>query len=163
MKKLLLMLVVLNIVLLTACSQNASKQNVKSGDNVEASAENNGMKLIKPAEMLPDIEAVYSGIKVVITNKKDNRKISTDVPFNKKTALGDSGLELEVSSYFTNFVMTNGMVVNRNMDEENPAAKVVIYKNGIPVFDGWLFQLYPDMHSFEDPDWSILMNGSIKK
>lgn len=162
MKKIILMLLVLNVVLLTACSQNANRQSAKT-DSADASSENTGMKLVKPAEMLPEIESIYSGIKVVITNKKDNKKIATDVPFNKKTALGDSGLELEVSSYFTNFVMMNGMVVNRDMEEKNPAAKVVIYKNGIPVFDGWLFQLYPDMHSFEDSDWSILMNGSVKK
>lgn len=163
MKKILLMLMAVNIVFFTACSQNASRQSNAADSSADTSSENSGMKLVKPAEMLPSIEAAYSGIKVIITNKKDNRKIATDVPFNKKTALGDSGLELEVSSYFTNFVMTNGMVVNRDMDEKNPAAKVVIYKKGIPVFDGWLFQLYPDMHSFEDADWSILMNGSIKK
>ncbi len=68
-----------------------------------------------------------------------------------------------VNSYFTNFTISSGGVTNVSMEEKNPGAKVIIYDKDAHVFDSWLFQNHPDMHSFEHPVWQILMISGVKK
>ena len=159
-------------ILITACSQNTNRQEFSQTSNnnnaapvqsMAAKQSSAGMKLTKPTELLPEITAKYSGIKIVALNKNDGSKIEVDAPFGQKTAIGNTGLEIETSSYFTSFTMIDGGVQNVSMEENNPAAKVVILDNGTKVFDGWLFQQYPDMHPFEHAVYKVVLTGAVKK
>ena len=154
-----------------ACSQNTNRQ-----ESFEKSANSNpvpanhplpeassNMKVTKPVELLPEISQIYSGIKVAAVNKNDNSTIEVIVPFSTKTPIGDTGLSILVNSYFTNFTISSGGVTNVSMEEKNPGAKVVLFDNDTQVFDSWLFQNHPDMHSFEHPVWRILMLHGVKK
>ncbi len=121
------------------------------------------MKLTKPTELLPEITEKYSGIKIEAVNKNDGSKIEITAPFGQKIPIGSTGLEITTSSYFTSFTMVDGGVKNVSMEESNPAAKVIITDNGSQLFDGWLFQEYPDMHPFEHPVWKVVLAGAVKK
>lgn len=154
-----------------ACSQNTNRQESfeKSANNApvpegralpEASS---NMKVTKPVELLPDISAKYSGIRVAALNKNDSSVIEVDAPFNVKTLIGNTGLSIMTTSYFTNFTISSGGVTNVSMEEKNPGAKVILYDNDTEVFDSWLFQNHPDMHSFEHPVWRIIMLHGVKK
>lgn len=154
---------------ITACSQNTNKQEFVKAENaapaqaVTPKQSAAGMKLTKPTELLPEITAKYSAVKIEAVNKNDGSKIKINAPFGQKTAIGDTGLEIVISSYFTNFTMVDGGVKNVSMEEENPAAKVVILEQGNQVFDAWLFQKFPTMHPFEHPVWQVVLTGAVKK
>lgn len=156
-------------LLITACSQNTNKQEFAKAENASPAPVMTpkqsaaGMKLTKPTELLPEITEIYSGIKIEAVNKNDGSKIEVTAPFGQKTAIGNSGLEITTASYFTSFTMVDGGVKNVSMEENNPAAKVMIADNGSQVFDGWLFQEYPDMHPFEHPVWKVMLTGAVKK
>ncbi len=154
-----------------ACSQNTNRQ-----ESFEKSANSNpvpanhplpeassNMKVTKPVELLPAISEKYSGIRVAALNKDDSSVIEVDAPFNVKTPIGDTGLSIMTTSYFTNFTISSGGVTNVSMEEKNPGAKVILFDNDTVVFDSWLFQNHPDMHSFEHPVWRILMLHGVKK
>ena len=165
MKKLFLLL--LSFSLLAACSQNTDKKEfeLKAQPAVTHKPEQSttSMKVTKPVELLPEISAKYSGIKVAAVNKNDNSRVEVVVPFNTKTNIGQTVLAIMVNSYFTNFTISSGGVTNVSMEEKNPGAKVIIYDKDAHVFDSWLFQNHPDMHSFEHPVWQILMISGVKK
>ena len=156
-------------ILVTACSQNTNKQEFVRAENaapapaVTPKQSAAGMKLTKPTELLPEITEKYSGIKIEAVNKSDGSKMEIIAPFCQKTVIGNTGLEIIISSYFTSFTMVDGGVKNVSMEENNPAAKVIITDNGSQVFDGWLFQEYPDMHPFEHPVWKVILAGAVKK
>lgn len=170
MKNILLILAVFLFV--AACSQNTSKKEFEAQPASSMPAQQSfthdeptsNMKVTKPVELLPEISKIYSGIKVAAVNKNDNKiKVEVEVPFNTKTQIGNTGLSILVNSYFTNFTISSGGVTNVSMEEKNPGAKVVIFDNDTQVFDSWLFQNHPDMHSFEHPVWQILMISGVKK
>ncbi len=159
----------LSLLLLTsACSQNTNKKDFEVSNNKnqisitpeQASA---GMKVTQPVELLPEISNVYSGIRIEAVNKNNNKKIEVIVPFNETVAISDTGLSIVTKSYYTDFTINAGGVKNVSMVEKNPGAKVTITEKGKEVFDGWLFQNFPDMHPFEHPEWKILMINGIKK
>ena len=156
-------------ILVTACSQNTNKQEFVKAENaapaqaVTPKQSAAGMKLTKPTELLPEITEKYSGIRVAALNKDDSSVIEVDAPFNVKTPIGDTGLSIMTTSYFTNFTISSGGVTNVSMEEKNPGAKVILFDNDTVVFDSWLFQNHPDMHSFEHPVWRILMLHGVKK
>lgn len=167
MKKLIALISI--AMLYTACSQNTNRQEFTKTENSSSVAAITpkqsaaGMKLTKPTELLPEITEKYSGIKIMVSNKKDGSKMEVSIPFSRKTPIGNSGLEITASSYFTSFTMVDGGVRNMSMDENNPAAKVMVADNGSQIFDGWLFQEYPDMHPFEHPTWKIVLIGAVRK
>lgn len=158
------------LIFTTACSQNTNRQEFTKTENgpspvsaITPKQSAAGMKLTKPTELLPEITEKYSGIKIMVINKNDGTKTEISVPFGKKTSIGNSGLEITVSSYFTSFTMVDGGVRNISMEENNPAAKVMIADNGSQIFDGWLFQEYPDMHPFEHPALRVVLSDAVKK
>ncbi len=166
---LLSMLMIFTILIIfTACSQNTNRQEFSQNNSApalsvtpkQASA---NMKLTKPTELLPEIVEKYSGIKILAINKNDGSKIEIVAPFGQKTAIDGTSLEIITASYFTNFTMVDGGVKNVSMEENNPSAKVIIIDNGRQVFDGWLFQEYPDMHPYENPVWRIVLAGAVRK
>ena len=156
-------------ILITACAQNTNRQEFAKAENaspapaVTPKQSAAGMKLTKPTELLPEITEKYSGIKIEAVNKNDGSKIEITAPFGQKIPIGSTGLEITTSSYFTSFTMVDGGVKNVSMEESNPAAKVIITDNGSQLFDGWLFQEYPDMHPFEHPVWKVVLAGAVKK
>lgn len=169
MKKFLLVLTVFSLI--AACSQNTNKKEFEAQPAAQMPAQptfnheqsSSNMKVTKPVELLPEISQIYSGIKVAAVNKNDNSTIEVIVPFSTKTPIGNTGLSILVNSYFTNFTISSGGVTNVSMEEKNPGAKVVLFDNDTQVFDSWLFQNHPDMHSFEHPVWRILMISGVKK
>lgn len=167
MKKLIALLSI--TIFIVACSQNTNRQeyskteNTSSAPSITPKQSAAGMKLTKPTELLPEISAKYSGIKILAINKNNGAKIEVSAPFGQKTVIGNTGLEITAASYFTSFTMVDGGVKNVSMEENNPAAKVIITDNGTQVFDGWLFQEYPDMHPFEHSIWKIVLDGAVKK
>lgn len=163
-----LIFVISAVFLFSACSQNTNRQDFEISTNTaqvsitpeQASA---GMKVTEPVELLPEIEKIYSGIQIEAVNKKNNNKINVFVPFNETVKIGDTGLSIYTKSYFTDFTINAGGVKNVSMVEKNPGAKVTITNNGKEVFDGWLFQNFPEMHPFEHPEWKIIMLNGVKK
>lgn len=170
MKNILLIIAVFSFV--AACSQNTNKKEFEHQPSAQIPSQpsfqhdepaSSNMKVTKPVELLPEISQIYSGIKVAAVNKNDNSKVEVIAPFNTKTQIGDTGLAILVNSYFTNFTISSGGVTNVSMEEKNPGAKVVIFDNDTQVFDSWLFQNHPGMHSFEHPVWQVIMINGVKK
>lgn len=191
MKKTLLILSVTALSLfINACSQNTNK-NIPAGEPLESgiqsksTQEDSGMKLTKPAELYPEVEQKYSGIRIVVIDKVKEEKLKAEgkkiddnvlktitvadvvVPFKKKVELPNTGFIVEVETFYPNFRMGAGKVIKDKdfLKENNPSAKLIIYENqkNVPIWNGWLFQNFPDMHPFEDPKYRLTFVESVKK
>ena len=166
------LIAVLSLFMFVACSQNAGKKegtvaSVPSAEQKPAS-NNKDVKVssVKPLnsdKLIPEVAEKYSGVVISVIKKSDNSKSEVSVPFSARTAISGTPLAVEVLSLFPDFKMVDGGVANASMEEVNPGAKVKIYKDGKEAFSGWLFQNFPGMHGFDDPDFDVVMVRSVPK
>jgi len=62
------------------------------------------------------------------------------------------------------FKMDGGQITSTSADQTtNPAAKIIVTENGQEVFKGWLFELYPTVHPFNHPKYTLSLAGYEKK
>ncbi len=176
MKKLLLLVVCFSFsILFVACSQN-SKRTPSEGAVPQVNAmkeaggsETSTMGIKTPSTenadvLLPEIAEKYKGIVINVISVKDGKVIDEVVlPFKQKTAIKGTPYSITVDSFFTTFKMDEKGVINSSIEESNPATKVKLYKGDELVFDGWLFQNFPDVHQFSDPEYSFVMLKGDKK
>ena len=179
MKKLILLVACLSFsILFVACSQNSKRSKsdgsvpqaiVIKGTGEEAGSPDSTMGIKPPSTqnadvLLPEISAKYKGVVINVISVKDGKIINEVVlPFKKKTAIKGTPYSILVDSFFTTFKMDEKGVINSSMEEVNPATKVKLYKDDKVVFDGWLFQNYPDIHQFTDPEYSFVLLKGDKK
>jgi hypothetical protein len=160
-----------------ACSQNTVKEDKKEEinqvsvtkkDSEQVSKENQvkqeTVKKEKKIIIPQEVSAKYKSLILEITHAKTNKTIETNVIIGQKAEIAGTPLVIEVESYLPDFTMTDDSVMtSKTTEENNPAAKIKVYKDGTLVFDGWLFKNYPNTHAFEDPDYKILMKNSVQK
>lgn len=166
MKKLLVMLLIM--VGMVACSQNSSNE-VVNADNASqqpAASADNATAEPAPAKVIDipaDVQAMYKGLIVSIVDKKSNKETDTEVLIGQKVDVAGTPVSVEIEAYLPDFVMDEaGKITSKSTEEGNPAAKVKIYKAGAMVFEGWLFKNFPDIHPFEDADYGVSLKNSVK-
>ncbi len=160
MKKLLL--VIMALVVVSACSQNAKREGgtvakvpANTAPATSDTAHVGTLAAVDSSQVMPDIAKIYKGIVIDVTSVADGKITSIEAPFAEKVALASSPYTIEVLSLFTDFTMVDGGVANKSLNEANPGAKVVVRNGDNVIFDGWLFQNFPTMHGFVDPEKKI--------
>ncbi len=163
MKKVLLIMSA--VILLAACSQNAKKEGgtvVQPAASTGAGAEQmettpmpEKLMPVDTTKVIPAIAEKYSGAVIDVLHLGSEKIESFDVPFSTKVPLTGTPYSIEVMTLFTDFTMVDGGEANKSLDESNPGVKVNIYRDGKVVFNKWLFQNFPTMHGFVDPDGKV--------
>lgn len=156
---------------LFGCSQNAKKDGspISSGASAAqdsaagASASKQNLRIAEAGELLPEVEKAYKGVVLSVANTKAGTNTEVEVPFGMDFKVEGTPLSVTVQSFFPDFTMVNNQVANKSMNESNPGSKVIIKKDGEVVFDSWLFQKFPDVHGFDDPDFKVIMVKPVAK
>jgi hypothetical protein len=171
MKKTLVALVL--SLLLVACSQNAMKEEdsksagkvaTKTAEPVKSNTWEHNEISEQPERLvtIPDeVKQKYKSLIISVTDKKANKDIETEVLIGQKAEASGTALTIEVEYYLPDFTMDGNIMTSKSADENNPAAKVKIYRDGNEVFDGWLFKNFPDMHPYVDEDYAVSLKGSV--
>ncbi|MBZ4642592.1 MAG: hypothetical protein PWQ25_304 [Deferribacteres bacterium] len=176
MKKLIV--VVLGMFLF-ACSQNTVKDEntensatngqpiqTQQSEKPAVSSQESSQKVPQEKRISVPEEVVkkFKSVIIAVSDKKSNKDFETEVLIGQKAQAVGTNLTIEVEYYLPDFVMdANSFMTSKSADENNPAAKVKIYKAQELVFDGWLFKNFPDMHPFVDEDYAISLKGSVLK
>lgn len=167
-RKLVKIAVIVLTVALAACSQNSNKS---KGERSSSTA----LKNYQQTESQPDvgqrapatdlkeeIEKLYTGVTVLVTNLKTKESQTVVIPFNNVVEVPSTSLKISVEQFYPDFIMSPSGYTTLSMDLNNPAAKVNIVGDD-QEFDGWLFQLYPGMHPYENDNFTVLLSGTIAK
>jgi hypothetical protein len=165
-------------VFLLACSQNAMKEEdskskakpatetTQPAQTAEKSTETQNETVQQPQRqvVVPDeVKQKYKSLIIAVTDKKSNKDIETEVLIGQKAQPSGTDLTVEVEYYLPDFTMDGNDMTSKSTEENNPAAKIKIYKGDNEVFDGWLFKNFPDMHPFVDEDYAVSLKGSVTK
>lgn len=111
-----------------------------------------------------DVKKKWKAIKLNVTDKTTNKSSLLTVEIGKETTLPGTNLKVFVEAFLPAFKMDGGQITSTSADQTtNPAAKVVVTENGQEIFKGWLFELYPTVHPFNHPKYTIALAGYEKK
>lgn len=111
-----------------------------------------------------DVRKKWKTVKLNLTDKATNKSQLVSVEIGKETTLPGTNLKVFVEAFLPAFKMDGGQITSTSPDQTtNPAAKVVVTENGQEVFKGWLFELYPTVHPFNHPKYTIALAGYEKK
>jgi hypothetical protein len=90
-----------------------------------------------------------------------DRELTMQVPVGGEKAFEGTPITVRVLNFVPDFAMGTDSVTTKSMKDANPAAKIEILDGGKALFKGWAFRDFPDMHSFEDPRYTIKMIRAV--
>ena len=180
MKKLFILLISFAFL---ACSQNTVKEDESKDEPVKKVSTQQVQKTENPHQqqvenphankpaapqkkiIVPkEVSAKYKSVIIEVGYKTTNKTVDTDVLIGQKAEVPGTPLVIEVEAYLPDFTMDqNSLMTSKSANENNPAAKVKVFKEGKLVFDGWLFKKFPDVHPFEDPEYKLRFKSSVTK
>lgn len=114
-------------------------------------------------EVPPEVEKAWSGIRLLWKDSTDGREGSLDVPLAGEATLPGSGLVVRADVFLPSFTMSSDVITSSGTEPENPAARITVSENGNPLFGGWVFTRFPDVHPFSHPRFSLRLEGGIPR
>ncbi len=151
-----LALVVVVVVAVTGCKKKEDKQ---VGEMI---APHGTMGKKNLPVVVPDsVKGKWKAVKVSVTDKSSNKSTEYTVPLSAPFAIPGTGLSITVEDFLPQFAMNADSVTSLSNDPKNPAAKARITEGGQEVFKGWLFAVYPSVHAFQHPKFSVILVSGI--
>jgi hypothetical protein len=121
-------------------------------------------KVVVPAE----VKEAWSAVKLVVNDKKSNKKQEFTLAIGKELTLPDSNLNIKVVHFLPDFKMMEQTITSASNDANNPSAGVIIYENGKQIFPSsgevaWLFSKVPAVHPFQHERFAVILKEGVKK
>ena len=114
--------------------------------------------------VVPDeVKAAFGGVTLRLKKKDGSFDQTFDVPLGELTALGKSGLAVNVPAFLPAFYMDRTRISSVGVRETNPAAKVTLFEKGKEIHSGWLFATMPAIHPFVHDIFSLTLEKGVKK
>ena len=169
----------LTIVLLLACLAYGCNSKDPVQDSRNSPAEQADATPVKPAEeksgsvvvtpvaqhtatedvVIPDgIKTKWKTVGITVLNKQDNTSATIDVAIGSEAKLTDAPLKITVKHFIPDFTMEGTEITSATDRPNNPAAYLIVSKDGVDVYRGWLFTRYPNMNKFEDPKYGLTLS-----
>jgi len=112
-----------------------------------------------------EVSDKYKSLILEVKNVPENSTVQTDILIGQKSEVTGTPFEVLVEYYLPDFVIdADGVITTRSAEENNPVAKIKVFKFGEVFFDGWLYKNHPEEHgSFVDKAYSITLVKSVTK
>ena len=114
-------------------------------------------------EVPPEVQAAYSGVRLKWKDKQSGKEGVVEVPLGGGAPLPDPTLVVRGDAYLPAFTMGGGAITSDGVEEQNPAARITVFEKGNPIFGGWIFTRFPDVHPFSHARYELRLEGGIKR
>ncbi len=116
----------------------------------------------------PEIKDQWSAVKLLVEDKKLNKKQEFIVKLGSELKIPDSKLTIKVGAFLPDFKMGAQVITSASNNPNNPAVGVTISEDGLQIFPksgkwGWLYLNFPDAHSFQHNRFRVLLKEGIAK
>ncbi len=139
-------------LLLAGCSQQETPAPVP-----EKKATKSELEVVVPDK----VKSGWSAVEITVRDQKDDSSVVYTVMIGSSFTIPGSSLKVSVKSFLPNFIMSGGKITSRGRGAGNPAVQVVVTDNDKPLYDGWLFSLYPKSHGFVHPRYNLSLSGFV--
>lgn len=121
-------------------------------------------RIMVPARVVvpKEIEGSWRAIVIGVTDKNKGKTNEYVVDLKSDFLIPDAGLKIQVQRFLPDFSMSSGEITSLSNEPRNPAAQVVISKDDKVIFESWLFKLYPEIHAFQHPRYTIVLKDHIR-
>jgi hypothetical protein len=109
-----------------------------------------------------EVRKRWKAVELIVHEKAPggiSRKVQ--VAIGAEVAVEGLPLVIRALGFVPDFAMGTDSVATKSMEAVNPAVKIQVLDSGREIFKGWAFRDYPDMHSFEDPRYTIMLTRAI--
>ena len=108
-----------------------------------------------------DVLLRWRAIKLAVIDKTRGTENIYVVPIGSLYKLPYSSLTIIVEAFLPSFIMEGMTITTSSIELVNPGAKVHISENGAPVFQGWLFQKFPNTRAVSHPKFGFSLIGAV--
>jgi hypothetical protein len=107
------------------------------------------------------IKGRWGAVRLVVEDKSTGATTEYPVPLRSRFEVPDTGLTVEVGDFLPDFTIQDSVFTSVSDRPENPAVKVTVLEAGKPIFDAWLFSMYPSVHPFSHPRYGLALKEGI--
>jgi len=109
---------------------------------------------------VPDeVKTAWGSVVLHIEDKTAHTSVDQTIPLHSDYQIPDSDLTIQVGDFLPHFSMGETDITSLSNETKNPALKITVLKKGEEIFDGWLFERFPEMHPFQDERFAITLVG----
>ncbi len=106
----------------------------------------------------------WKSVEITVSEKSEGGKVfKVEIPLGGETAVEGTPLKVKLLGFVPDFAMGAESITTKSLDDVNPAAKIEVSEGEEVLFTGWSFRDFPDMHSFDDPRYSVQLSKAIPK
>jgi len=156
------------LLFITGGCQSRSAPSSTSGASADAPHVANGLPADIPkiegggVTVLPEtVKGKWKAVRLLLEDKTAQKTQDYVVPLNSRWEIPQTSLVVEVGDFLPDFTIQGSIFTSATPAPENPAVKVKISETGKPVFDAWLFALYPSVHPFTHPRYGLTLKEGI--
>ncbi len=110
-----------------------------------------------------DVRAGWKAVKIEVEYKEKKARKEFEVPLNSEFPVPDSDLVLKTGAFLPHFSMAADQITSMSNKPENPACNLEVTEKGKPVFKGWLFAKFPEVHPLSHEKYGLKLLEGIKK
>jgi len=109
----------------------------------------------KKVKISEDIKNAWKQASVFVKNKKTGDGKIYNVQLNSDFKISATSLVVKVGAFIPDFHIGKDYISSKSKELNNPALQVTVMDGEKEVYRGWLFSKFPDMHTFEHPEYSL--------
>ena len=130
--------------LLSGCS----KKEESKKPHQEAAPANDSVIRKQTEVSVPDsVKGKWKSVKISIIDKEKKKEGFVEIEIGKTMKVNGTDLVIEVVTFLPHFIMDGTTLTSSTNSPKNPAVQIHVTENGLEVFKGWLFTLYPNTHA----------------
>ncbi len=165
--RLLLALLTISVMALSGCREHGRPDpNIRmatSHEKEEASGGEGSSAVPNRLEVPPEVLKAYSGIWLRWKDSGDNKEGTLEVPLEGTARIPNSEIEVRADLFLPAFTMSQQTITSSGTEPANPAARITVLDKGQEIFGGWIFTRFPDVHPFQHPRYSLLLEGGVPR
>ncbi|MBW1741596.1 MAG: DUF2155 domain-containing protein [Deltaproteobacteria bacterium] len=112
-----------------------------------------------PVVVPQDVQSKWKAVVLEVANKETGEQKDYVVDINQALIIPNTKIKIDVLTFLPDFSMSPEKITSVSNKPRNPAAKVVIYEDSHKIFEGWLFQKLPSVHSFQHKVYAVKLKG----
>ncbi len=116
------------------------------------------------AVVVPEIvENTWESVTLKITDKQKKTDELATINIGDTYKIPNSALSIRVLHFLPDFEMNSFGMTSKSNEPDNPAVNFEITENGNKIFTGWLFNKFPDVHTFNHERYKFNLDGWQQK
>jgi hypothetical protein len=109
-----------------------------------------------------EIKNRWQAINLAITDKQTAKTQTVVVALGASYRIPGSELTIKAGDFIPDFKVDALSVTSVSNKPNNPAVNVTVSEGGKEIFNGWLFEKYPEVHAFKHKRYAVVLKEGVE-